>query len=97
MRVHDVRREDLRGCDRGGSAKENKAAHVVGIIDSIRAVDSAAAEKSRMVDQIHRHAMRIGAMQHRKAFDGGAESHRDIAQDRRGLDAFQQGSVAGHD
>ena len=41
--------------------------------------------------------MRIGRAQHRKTFDAGAQSHRDVAQDRRSFDAVHNRSVAGHD
>ena len=97
VRMDHVGRDYLRGRDRGGAAEEDEAPHVVGIVVAVLAVDSGAPEKSGMVDQVHRHAVRIGRAQHREAFDGGAEPHRDIAHHRRGLDAFDNRSVTGHD
>ena len=97
VRVRYVRRDYLRRRDRCGAAKEDEAPHVVGIVVAVLAVDSGPAEKSRMVDQVHRHAMRIARAQYRETFDARAESHRDVAQDRRGLDVFDDRSVAGHD
>ena len=50
-----------------------------------------------MVDQIHRHAVRIGSAQHRETFEVGAEAHRNVAQDRRGLDIFNNRGVSRDD
>ncbi len=96
VRMDDVRRDNLGGCERGGAAKKSKAADVVEIVDAVLAVDSAPPEKSAMVDEVHRHAMLIGGAQHRETFDAGAEAHRDIADGRRGLDALDDRSVAGN-
>src|SRR5208282_5062120 len=91
VRVNYVRRrrEYLGAGDGGGAAKEGEAAQVVGIVDAVLAVDFGPSENCWMVDQIHLHAMWFGRAQHREAFAVGAESDRDVAQQRRGLDAFR--------
>ncbi len=64
VRMHNIRRDYLSRCDRGGAAEEDEAAHVVGIVGVVIAVDSGSREKSGMVDQVHRDAVRIGRAQY---------------------------------
>src|SRR5690349_2631723 len=97
VRMHHVGPDNLGGGQRGGAAEEDEALHIVGIVLAMLAVDIGAREKSRMLDHVHRHVMRIDRGEDRKTLDLIAELDRAIAQDGRRLDLVQNRRVAGND